>query len=72
MIAIAGHRRYNTPADPPTPEQIAEHTAKIKRTWSELERRNRAGYLPPTHWTPPVVPIAEIDNGLDYGETFLA
>ena len=38
----------------PTPEEIAERSAKIRAGWSALDFRHRARHFVPTRWTPPV------------------
>lgn len=40
----------------PTPVEILERAAQIRATWSAATRRERAGALLPTRWTPPEVP----------------
>ena len=39
----------------PTSHDIRQACEKIQETWSERERRKRAGWIEGGHWLPPLV-----------------
>jgi len=60
-------RRKSSRRDP-APAEIVHLCAKIRRTWSEMTHRVRAGYganyemaARRDAWTPPIVMLREID-----------
>lgn len=47
--------------DDPTPEQIAQRSAEIRRRWSDRVKKKRH-LRAPMQWSVPHVPVAEIDT----------
>lgn len=45
----------------PTPEEIARRAAKIRRGWSEGQRRRRRVVVEQHRWLPPVVTVDELN-----------
>ena len=43
----------------PTPEEIKERSAEVRKTWSTRETYRRAGMSKPPRWTVPTVETTE-------------
>lgn len=52
-------RNTNMSATDPTPEQIRERSAAIRRTWTPRERARRLG-IKHINWLPPVISELEL------------
>ncbi len=55
VFVYPGHRRCFRCLTLPSPKQIAERAAEVRRTWSSSERAKRAG-CPHQHVVAPVFP----------------
>lgn len=52
-----------TPNDP-SPDEITRRSKKIRRGWSESQRKRRSVHKEPTSWLPPFVIIARLSDEL--------
>lgn len=63
MISLPGEssdERDDDPQPAPTPEEIRERAAAIRKHWSQKKRKRRSVHPDPAPWFPPGINVEEI------------